>query len=660
MVDLSTGIEETKILAGRSLNDANGALTSIDARHKQISAQTAVTNDVRNNNTAFDVAVTNIRKALNEYESQPNRGRRGDVPPDREKRQVTENDITDRLDKLTKKKNAIENLANSNSDLVGSIQDYVNQARALLGKMNKPAVTFATGSNLELKNPDNLEELATKTDISFYVKGVGASNDSSEANDRAFMFYLGNLEGTRKILPKVLSDDFMALEVMKSGFAQLTMDLGSGPVTITSMEPLKANDWSQVVVRREGRHVELVVRTENGPGELEEDTVDADFPLMDEDGNPHLSGSVFNLHQEHSRIYVGGFPTGSGVQNSVRSTDMTGQIEGLMIGGKEVGLWNYKAATRIEPSAETRNKFIPQKTSELRFAGDGYMKLKPEQYELDTQENYVEFEFRATHPEGLMFLAGSPELGYLAIQLRDSRIVFSFQLGEAGGLVEIQSEPVELETWVRVRAEREGHSGTLLVDGSEVGQGVASEESRFALASVTDLYFGGYPLSDYTDLQQGNFVGCIKNANIAPDSIDNTVINSDQVTLVNVELECEPPRPPMQSTISFLEATPGHARLLPTETNGSLTITFMFRTTATHGLITYLSDTNRFYYISLSMLDGALHLYAHPDIQIVTRNPKNQEALQFNDNKWHTVSITVLEEPRKMIFLQVSHWRLLS
>ena len=53
-----------------------------------------------------------------------------------------------------------------------------------------------------------------------------------------------------------------------------------------------------------------------------------------------------------------------------------------------------------------------------------------------------------------MFLTGNPDMGYLAIQLRDSRIVFSFKLGSAGEIVEIQSEPVELETWVHVHAER--------------------------------------------------------------------------------------------------------------------------------------------------------------------------------------------------------------
>ena len=445
MDDLTETIEETKKLAGDSLKDGEDALASIKARASDISMKKTVAHEVRNNNTEFNVAKTNIKKALNEYESKPNR----------EKRETTGNDITDRLNRLNAQKTLIESLANRNSDLVVNIKDHIEEARRLLGRMNKPAVTFSTGSNLELNNPDNLEDLATKTDVSFYVKGVGATNDTTEANDRAFMFYLGNLEGTSKKLPKVVSDDFMAIEVMKSAFVQLTMDLGSGPVTITSTKPLKANDWSQVMVKREGRNVELIVRTENGPGEIESDIVTTSFPLLDPEGQPYLSGSVFNLHQEYSKIYVGGFPTGSGVQNSVRSTDMTGQIEGLKIGGKDVGLWNYKAASLIQPSVETRNKFIPRKTSELRFDGNGYMKLKPEDYSLENeQDNIIEFEFRTTHPEGLMFLTGSPDIGYLAIQLRDSRIVFSFKLGSTGNVVEIQSDPVELDTWVHVHAER--------------------------------------------------------------------------------------------------------------------------------------------------------------------------------------------------------------
>ena len=182
---------------------------------------------------------------------------------------------------------------------------------------------------------------------------------------------------------------------------------------------------------------------------------------------------------------------------------------------------------------------------------------------------------------------------------------------------------------------RFGHSGTLTINNNvDPPTAVANQDSAYALSGITDLYFGSYPLTDYANLQQGGFFGCIKNAKIHPDSIDHSVISSDQVNLVNVELECEPPRPPIQGTVSFNEATPGFVRLPPIQTNGSLSLSFMFRTTATHGLIAYLEESQMGYYISLSMLDGALHLYAHPDIQIVTRNPENQEVRNtFPENK---------------------------
>ena len=72
-----------------------------------------------------------------------------------------------------------------------------------------------------------------------------------------------------------------------------------------------------------------------------------------------------------------------------------------------------------------RNKFVPKEKSELRFDGDGYVKLDPEMYYLTgIQKNFIQFKFKADKPEGLMFLTGSFELGYLAIKLREGKIVF--------------------------------------------------------------------------------------------------------------------------------------------------------------------------------------------------------------------------------------------
>ena len=65
------------------------------------------------------------------------------------------------------------------------------------------------GSLLEVNNPDNLEDLAIKTDLSFYVKGVGQTPSSPIANVSSFLFYLGT------VAPG--SHDFMAIEVLRKG-----------------------------------------------------------------------------------------------------------------------------------------------------------------------------------------------------------------------------------------------------------------------------------------------------------------------------------------------------------------------------------------------------------------------------------------------------------
>ena len=347
MADLSGDIVETKKQAEDSLKDGDDALASIDARATEISKQKKVAYEVRDANSEFQLARTNIEKSLTEYESQPSRN----------KRQAEEGaglSVGERLANLQDKQEVIERLGDRNSGLLSNIRDTLQQARSALQKMTKPAVKFQRGSTLELENPPNLAELTTKTDVSFYVNRSSEAGGSGKSDDRAFLFYMGHLEETNKKIPQVITDDYMAVQVLKDGRVSLSMDIGSGPLTLDSNYALKDSEWHQVAVERAGRQVRLIVRSEAGPEEVSEDVVSGEFPLLDQDGKPFLSGSVFNLHPDHTKIYVGGFPTDrTAVQDIVRSTDMTGSVEGLLIGGQEVGLWNYKAA-RLIGGANTR------------------------------------------------------------------------------------------------------------------------------------------------------------------------------------------------------------------------------------------------------------------------------------------------------------------
>ena len=148
-----------------------------------------------------------------------------------------------------------------------------------------------------------------------------------------------------------LADDYMALQVGKEGYVTLTMDIGAGPLELSSSSPLPYNDWVKIDVSRRGYQVNLTVGTEKDIGNIEMDTVSDYLPYLDDKGQPF--GSVFNLHQEYSKIFVGGFPTEKKVQSKITSTDMEGQVEGLKINGKPVGLWNLKSSKMIS-GASTR------------------------------------------------------------------------------------------------------------------------------------------------------------------------------------------------------------------------------------------------------------------------------------------------------------------
>ena len=54
------------------------------------------------------------------------------------------------------------------------------------------------------------------------------------------------------------------------------------------------------------------------------DSVTDYLRAYDEHGRPF--GSVFNLHPDYSKIYIGGFPSSAKIQDEVRETSMNGQV----------------------------------------------------------------------------------------------------------------------------------------------------------------------------------------------------------------------------------------------------------------------------------------------------------------------------------------------
>ena len=100
------------------------------------------------------------------------------------------------------------------------------------------------------------------------------------------------------------------------------------------------------------------------------------------------------------------------------------KVEGLTIGGKELGLFNFRRANNIR-GATGRNKFKEKKVRDVRFAGDGYLALDRTNYADMDYEMDVKMTIRPERVDGVLFVAGNAATGhYAALELRNGYLAF--------------------------------------------------------------------------------------------------------------------------------------------------------------------------------------------------------------------------------------------
>jgi hypothetical protein len=77
-----------------------------------------------------------------------------------------------------------------------------------------------------------------------------------------------------------------------------------------------------------------------------------------------------------------------------------------------------------------------------------------------------------------------------------------------------------------------------------------------------------------------------------------------------------------------------------------LELSLMFRTGHKRGLLLYMADVpNRYYFLSLAMVDGGLELRVFPEYEVNTARVAAavSKPATYNDNRWHTVSVYITE-----------------
>ncbi|XP_029032401.2 laminin subunit alpha [Osmia bicornis bicornis] len=518
--------------------------------------------------------------------------------------------MTELLNSLNTNQKSIDTTGNDLQGKIEALKNKIANARELADRF-KVGLTFYRNTTLELKNPENLPLLATSTKVSLYFR-------TNKTN--GFLLYLGNEENGK--LPRSKTRDFMAL-LIESGYPVLIIDLGSGPEKIINNKLVSDNVWRQIIVDRTGKNVKLIVREDIGEGK----------DRMYEKAHV-LPGSyyIFNVDPEHSKLFVGGYPSSFNMQDAVTASSFEGEMEDLVIGeDTPVSFWNFMDGENNQKAAIERDKLINfQPSTGYRFDKHGFAILSKRSFQIspDSKKFSIKLNFKTFAPDGLIYLMGKGRQ-FLSLEMRDGHVLYQYDLGD--GEISLRSTNVYNDgSWHNLEALRFEKKGVLKVDGVHVVNDRATGNSKTLVSSDT-IYFGGYPPNakhPYQPVTHEGFEGCI----------DDVVIMDTIVDLTrNIQAFGVAPGCPVRfaSMVFFEENTSGYVRWHNISVPNALQVNLKFKTLANDGLIFYVTDHEKGVVSYLSLIDGVL-VFNSQGLELKT----GINGMKFNDNEWHVITAT--------------------
>ncbi|XP_032675236.1 pikachurin isoform X2 [Odontomachus brunneus] len=344
--------------------------------------------------------------------------------------------------------------------------------------------------------------------------------------------------------------DFIAL-YLSSGHVQFTFDLGTGPATLRSENPVRLGEWVEVRVSRTGRLASLEV--EDGPAQ------------------EILAPGAFTQLSLPLNLYLGGAPSSDMYSPKMKTTaSFVGCIQTIVLNNREVGILaealggvnvgNCGHACEARPCGDAecrplRERFTcrcrpgvphpcpapddytplvppPAKTSSVTsvryeravpsFTGsESYLHYN----DADTMKRIISYRvdinmrFRASSSSGLLLWSGrqsDPQEqrdendDFLALGLDHGYLTLAYNLGSGEAVLRYNITRLDDDLWHRIRAVRNEQWASLVVD-SGTGVSASSPGQLRQLNTDTGLYVGGAP--DIVRTTGGRYakgiVGCI-------------------------------------------------------------------------------------------------------------------------------------------------------
>ncbi|XP_045526116.1 neurexin-4 isoform X1 [Pieris brassicae] len=274
----------------------------------------------------------------------------------------------------------------------------------------------------------------------------------------------------------------------------------------------------------------------------------------------------------------------------------------------------------------------------LYFNGSSLVKVDLLRDPVSASRETVRFRFKTSVASGALLYSRGTQGDYLALQLRDNRLVLNIDLGS--GLLTSLSVGSLLDDniWHDVVISRNRRDIIFSVDRVVVQGRIRGEFSRLNLNRA--FYIGGVPNFQDGLVVNQNFTGCVENMYLNSTNIIYELKQGYETgepfkyQKVNTLYSC--PEPPLVP-VTFLKAG-SYAKLRGYSGGNTLNVSLEFRTYELHGLLIYhkfKSDGYVKVFLEEGQVKVELFTEGSPKVKL------DNYAELFNDGRWHSLMLTM-------------------
>ncbi|GBP09577.1 Neurexin-4 [Eumeta japonica] len=277
------------------------------------------------------------------------------------------------------------------------------------------------------------------------------------------------------------------------------------------------------------------------------------------------------------------------------------------------------------------------------FNGSSLLKLDLLRDPISASRETMRFRFKTSTASGVLIYSRGTQGDYLALQLRDNRLLLNIDLGSGIATSLSVGSLLDDNIWHDVAISRNRRDIVFSVDRVIVQGRIKGEFSRLNLNRA--IYIGGVPNFQEGLVVNQNFTGCIENMYLNATSVIQELKQGYEIgeplkfQKINTFFSC--PEPPI-APITFLKEG-SYAKLRGYSDGNTLNVSLEFRTYETHGLLIYHKFKTEGH-VKVFLEEGRVKVELYTKDMIKDSSPKiklDNYAEQFNDGRWHPLMLTM-------------------